>query len=467
MLFNSLEFFCFFWIVIAGYFALPHSFRWPFLLIASCYFYMCFIPSYILILFLLIFIDYCAGIGLEQSHGVKRRWILSLSLISNLAILVYFKYGNFLGGNLSGLGNSSGLTPPYVPWNIVLPIGLSFHTFQSMSYTIEVYRGRQKAEKNIGIYALYVLFFPQLVAGPIERPQHLIPQLKENHSFEYQRVADGLKLMFWGLFKKVVIADQLKLFVDPVYASPSHYTGWPILLATYAFAFQIFCDFSGYSDMARGIAKVLGVKLVLNFNRPYHARSFSEFWKRWHIALSSWFRDYVYIPLGGNRVSLPRWHANIFIVFLLSGLWHGASWTFVFWGALHGFYLLASKWMKPLRISFPFWMERVIIFHFVVFAWIFFRANSLSDAFVIIRHLFDFEISNWNFLAGISSLSTLAAWGGVLGLELGYHLERVFRLRQKFNHLSWPIRFGFYIFALFVFLLLKNNDSQGFIYFQF
>src|SRR5678815_1064118 len=228
----------------------------------------------------------------------------------------------------------AGISNPVPFLKIILPIGLSFHTFQAMSYTIEVYRGNQKAERNFGIYALYVMFYPQLVAGPIERPQNLLHQFYENHKFDYERVVNGLKLILWGFFKKLVIADRLALYVGAVYNNPTHHTGLSFIMATIFFAFQIYCDFSGYSDIAIGAAKVMGFKLMTNFNRPYFARSISEFWKRWHISLSTWFKDYLYISLGGNRVSVPRWYFNLFIVFLVSGLWHGANWTYIIWGCL-------------------------------------------------------------------------------------------------------------------------------------
>ena len=278
---------------------------------------------------------------------------------------------------------------------ILLPIGLSFHTFQAMSYTIEVYYGRQKAERHLGIYALYVMFYPQLVAGPIERPQNLLHQFRRPHRFKADRAAAGLRLMLWGFFKKLVVADRMAPVVDAVFNRPASYGPGMMLLATYCFAFQIYCDFSGYSDIARGAAKVMGFRLMENFDRPYAAASVGEFWRRWHISLSTWFRDYLYIPLGGNRVRLPRWCFNVLVVFLVSGLWHGASWTFVVWGLLHGLYLVGSRLTGPAReqaaratglANHPGLLRawRVLVtFHLVAFAWIFFRANSVADALFI------------------------------------------------------------------------------------
>jgi D-alanyl-lipoteichoic acid acyltransferase DltB (MBOAT superfamily) len=284
---------------------------------------MVFVPVYILILGGTIIIDYYAGILLENTEGKKRKVFLIASLIANIGVLAVFKYYNFLNNNLSVLLNSFGYKNSIPNLGILLPIGLSFHTFQAMSYTIEVYRRKQKAERHFGIYALYVMFYPQLVAGPIERPQNMLHQFYEKHYFDFERIIDGLKLMLWGLFIKLVIADRLAIFVNAVYNNPEKHSGLTLAIATIFFAFQIYCDFSGYSNIAIGAARVMGFKLMTNFNRPYFSRSIAEFWKRWHISLSTWFSDYLYIPLGGNRVSVPRWYFNLFFVFLVSGLWHG------------------------------------------------------------------------------------------------------------------------------------------------
>jgi alginate O-acetyltransferase complex protein AlgI len=400
MLFNSIQFLIFFPIVTITYFLIPHRYRWALILTASCYFYMAFIPKYLLILAITITIDYFAGIGLEKYEGRKRKWLLIASILSNIGMLAFFKYFNFANENLTTLANFIGWNYPIKNLAIILPIGLSFHTFQSLSYTIEVYRGRYKAERHFGYLATYVMFYPQLVAGPIERPQNVLPQFHTEHKFDYQRVTDGLKWMAWGMFKKVVIADRMAIFVNPIYDAPNQYGGPALLVATLAFAIQIYCDFSGYSDIALGSAQVMGVKLMKNFNHPYFAKSISEFWNRWHISLSTWFRDYLYIPLGGNRVSRIRWIFNLFITFVVSGFWHGANWTFIIWGALHGLYVVffgmtGNIWKRISEIvrlsKFP-WLERRIAifstFSLVSFAWIFFRANSLSDAMTIAQGLF-------------------------------------------------------------------------------
>ena len=404
MLFNSAAFLIFFPLVTTSYFLLPHRFRWMLLLAASCYFYMAFIPKYILILAVTITVDYFAGLGLEKFEGRKKRWVLLASIVTNIGMLAFFKYFNFANENLALLAKFIDWNYPIHSLSIILPIGLSFHTFQSLSYTIEVFRGHQKAERHFGYLALYVMYYPQLVAGPIERPQNILHQLHEEHDFEYRRVTDGLKWMAWGMFKKVVVADRMVLFVNPVYNDPTHHNGPALLFATLAFAIQIYCDFSGYSDIALGSAQVMGVKLMKNFDHPYFARSISEFWRRWHISLSTWFRDYVYIPLGGNRVAKPRWAFNLVITFLISGLWHGANWTYIIWGALHGVYVVLSALIEPFwsQLSaltrFDRWprlrifLSTLITFSLVTFAWIFFRAASLKDALYIVRHL----VTGWH-----------------------------------------------------------------------
>ena len=399
MLFNSLQFYLFFPIVTLGYFTLPHRYRWAFLLAASCYFYMVFIPVYILILFFTILVDYFSAISIENSQGPRRKHLLVLSLCANVGVLILFKYTNFLSANLAGLAAWLHWNYPVKALSIILPIGLSFHTFQSMAYTIDVYRGKQTAERHFGILALYVLFYPQLVAGPIERPQNMLHQFHEPHRFEYNRVTNGLRLMVWGFFKKLVVADRLAHLVNPVFNHPTDYPGPMLLLATVAFAYQIYCDFSGYSDIATGAARVMGFNFMTNFDRPYSAKSVSEFWQRWHISLSTWFRDYLYIPLGGNRVAHLRWYVNLLITFLISGLWHGANWTFVIWGGLHGVYLVVSIWTQEWRSRLVHWsglvrfprlkakLQVVTVFMLVAFAWIFFRANSFNDAVYVVSHL--------------------------------------------------------------------------------
>jgi len=476
MLFNSVHFALFFVVVTTLYFILPHRFRWFLLLAGSCYFYMAFIPVYILILGFTIVIDYFAGIFLENTEGKERKYFLIASLIANIGVLAVFKYYNFLNGNLSAVLNSIGYINHIPNLSIILPIGLSFHTFQAMSYTIEVYRGHQKAERNFGIYALYVMFYPQLVAGPIERPQNLIHQFYEKHYFEYARVVEGLKLMLWGLFKKIVIADRLAIYVNAIYNNPEQHNGQTLALATVFFAFQIYCDFSGYSDIAIGVAKVMGFKLMTNFNRPYFSRSISEFWKRWHISLSTWFRDYLYFSLGGNRVKVRRMYFNLLFVFVVSGLWHGANWTFIIWGALNGFYLVfaivSEKWRNRVNrfvhldkvTSLHNFLQIIITFILASFAWIFFRANSVADAFLIIKQIALFRgpvfIGEWQqILYGIFGIAFLL----LIEIRREYFISS--HLPFVTNH--WFKEQLAYATLIILILMIGVFDGGQFIYFQF
>jgi alginate O-acetyltransferase complex protein AlgI len=452
------------------------------LLVASCLFYMAFIPRYLLILFFLIGLDFGVGIALERSSvATTRKLILVASLVANIATLGVFKYYNFFAQNLNQLLASAHLTWAIASLAIVLPIGLSFHTFQSMAYTIEVYRKNWPAERHLGIYALYVLFYPQLVAGPIERPSGLLPQLHAEHSFDLQRVADGLALMLWGFIKKVVIADRLALYVNRVYEDPAQSsTSW-LVIATYLFAFQIYCDFSGYSDIAIGAAQVMGIRLMDNFNRPYAARSVSEFWKRWHISLSSWFRDYLYIPLGGNRRGPLFWCANIMVVFVVSGFWHGAAWKYVVWGALHGTYLIAGHFLRPMRESMVrrtplakhprlrVALQVVMTFHLVLLAWVFFRAANVRVGANILRRIFDGSlIREHTFLQTVMTPEVLGCLAAIGFLELIHWLERHKAMRHQLRSRPRAIRWAYY-YAMLLILLnfgMFTNPSE-FIYFQF
>lgn len=362
---------------------------------------MAFIPVYILILLLTIVTDYWAGLWIEKSTGRARKMWLMVSVVITVAILFSFKYFNFFNDNIGAMARAFHWNYSIENLKLILPVGLSFHTFQSLSYVFEVYQGRQKAERHFGIYSLYVMFYPQLVAGPIERPQNLLPQFRQEHRFDYRLATDGLKLMAWGFFKKMVVADRLALFVKPVFDNPTQHAGVALMVGTVFFALQIYCDFSGYSDIAIGSARVMGFRLMKNFDLPYSARSVSEFWKRWHISLSTWFRDYVYIPLGGNRCSTGRWMFNLMVTFVISGLWHGASWNFVVWGGLNGLAILGETALrKPFALVLKFiradrwptllvWMERAATFAFLNMTWIFFRAKTLSDSVYIVTHLFN------------------------------------------------------------------------------
>lgn len=489
MLFNSIEFLIFFPVVTFLYFILPHKFRWFMLLGASCYFYMAFIPEYILILAVTIIIDYIAGIYIEKSEGSRRTKFLIMSVISLILVLFVFKYFNFFNHTFAALSKTFFIDYPIEDIGLILPIGLSFHTFQSLSYVIEVYKGRQKAERNFGIYSLYVMFYPQLVAGPIERPQNLLHQFYEVHKFDYKRITDGLKLMAWGMFKKVVIADRLAVFVNQVYDNPQNFEGISFVIATVFFAFQIYCDFSGYSDIAIGAAQVMGFKLMQNFNRPYFAKSIREFWQRWHISLSTWFRDYLYIPLGGRRVTIPRWYLNLFITFLVSGLWHGANWTFVIWGALHGLYLISGIRTEKLREKIvsitgigkhPFLhklIQVVFTFSLVCFAWIFFRAKDFETAMYIIKNMFAhignitsiFSAERFHILYLDNTLFDFSfAVLLILFLELIELIQRKGNLIEFINSKNIVFRWLVYYLLLIAIILFGQFElSSQFIYFQF
>jgi alginate O-acetyltransferase complex protein AlgI len=394
MLFNSFQFLCFFVVVWLLFLVTRGTPRKVILLIASYYFYMCWSTRYIFVIWGITLIDYVAGLEIEKAEREgRRRLYLGLSLFCNLSLLVIFKYFNFLTGSFRSASHLFGLQydPPLLA--IILPVGLSFHTFQAMSYTIEVYRRRVPAERNLLEYALYVAFFPQMVAGPIERPYELLPQFHREPTVTYEGVRAGMVQALWGLFKKMVLADNVADFVKLIYATPRHYSGAGLSLATLLFSLQIYCDFSGYTDIALGLARMMGYELRINFMQPYFSRSVGEFWRRWHISLSTWFRDYLYIPLGGNRVKLSRHYANLMITFVISGLWHGANWTFVAWGFLHGVYLIVGQATAPLLPRFArvprlqAFLKTVFTFALVTFAWIFFRANTLKDSWFIATHL--------------------------------------------------------------------------------
>lgn len=479
MLFNSIHFAFFFVVVTTLYFLLPHRYRWLLLLLTSCYFYMAFIPVYILILFFTILVDYIAGIAIETATNPQRKKaMLVASIVANVGVLAVFKYFNFFNTNFAALAATLGLSYPIENLSIILPIGLSFHTFQSLSYTIEVYRGHQKAERHLGIFALYVMFYPQLVAGPIERPQNMLHQFHEVHGFDYDRFVSGLRLIAWGLFKKMVIADQVAIFVNLVYGHPTDYTGLPLILATYAFAIQIYCDFSGYSDIAIGCARVMGFRLMENFRQPYLAPSIMDFWRRWHISLSTWFRDYLYIPLGGNRVSTGRWALNTLVVFTVSGLWHGANWTFMIWGALHGLYMILWTVAGPpmSRRFATLKLDRVpgllpalgigLTFNLVAVAWIFFRATSLADAWYILTHLFAGFTWQAPDRIGLGATTALVVLCSIALMELYEWLRQrgVFQI----SLLPWWSRWACYYALVLLIVLFGVLHSQAqFIYFQF
>ncbi len=354
MLFNSLQFLVFFPTVAALYFATPSRFRWVLLLTASYYFYMCWRPEYVLLIMVSTGIDYFAALkmGACDTKPARRKY-LWLSLFGNLGLLFAFKYANFASQTLHEIIGFAGVTVAVPMLDVLLPIGISFYTFQTLSYSIDVYRGQRRPERHLGKFAVYVAFFPQLVAGPIERSKSLLPQFGEIHRFEWERAKQGLTLMLWGFFKKLVIADQAAIYVNEVYANPAQHSGLSLLIGSYLFAFQIYCDFSGYSDIAIGSSRLLGFRLRENFNRPLLSRGIGEFWERWHISLSTWFRDYVFMPLSLSRPLRSR--ASIDVVLTISlaitwtlvGLWHGAKWNFLIWGSYQAVLLIAARALRP------------------------------------------------------------------------------------------------------------------------
>jgi alginate O-acetyltransferase complex protein AlgI len=478
MLFNSFEFLLFFIIVTAVYFILPHRYRWFHLLAASCYFYMFFVPVYIFILAGTIVVDYFAGIWIEDATGRNRKLFLIFSLIANIGVLAIFKYYNFFIENINQAIQASGNTAALPYLKILLPIGLSFHTFQAMSYTIEVYRRNQKAEKHFGIYALYVMFYPQLVAGPIERPQNMLHQFHKEHKFNADDLFIGFKLILWGMFKKVVIADRIAILVNQVYDSPQEYNATMLFIASVFFAIQIYCDFSGYSAIALGTAKVMGFNMMQNFNNPYQAKTISEFWKRWHISLSTWFKDYLYISLGGNRVTTGRLYINLFIVFIVSGFWHGANWTFIVWGALHGFYLVWAMLFEKPKLYFAKitglsrlpalynLLQVITTFLLVTLAWVFFRANTVRDAMYIIKKIFT---GHWGSLQIEEVFSKFSLILSTALIALLFWAEMKFADRLIATPLGKKpkanLAFGIVIISMI--LLLGVFQKLSFIYFQF
>lgn len=415
MLFNSWQYIFFFISVLILYFLLDKKLRIYLLFIASYVFYSVWSWKFAVLMFGVSVLNFICGnkIHNASSNKNKKKW-LSIALVLSFMPLVYFKYANFLIGSFVNSVHFFGVKSSINSFDVILPVGISFFTFQALSYSIDIYRKRVEVETSLIRFTTYVAFFPQLVAGPIERSTNLLQQFHEDHEFDIKRFVEGGKLFIWGLFKKIVIADRLALYSDSVFNNPETHSSPTLMLATLFFTIQIYCDFSGYSDMAIGSARMMGFNLMQNFNLPYLANSIADFWKRWHISLSSWFSDYVYIPLGGNRVSISRWIFNVFVVFLVSGLWHGANWTFVIWGGLHAFYYLLEFVGKKIleRIGYDYIIENrfynffkiIIIFMLVCFAWIFFRANSVSDAFFIIQKIVNYSGTLW---IGMSSVTTL------------------------------------------------------------
>jgi D-alanyl-lipoteichoic acid acyltransferase DltB (MBOAT superfamily) len=482
MLFNSLEFLLFFVIVffVYWYVVAPHlQARNLFLLIASYVFYGWWDWRFLSLIFLSTVIDYACGLKIYLSDSKKKkRAFLLLSILSNLGILGFFKYYNFFAENFAAFLSMLGISADLPTLQIILPVGISFYTFQTMSYTIDVYRGKIEPTRDFLAFAAFVSFFPQLVAGPIERAANLLPQFHSLHAFDYQKSVSGLRLILWGFFKKLVIADNAAYLVESTFSPSAPYQhGSTYLIGAIAFAFQIYGDFSGYSDIAVGTARLLGFELMRNFAYPYFSRDIAEFWRRWHISLSTWFRDYVYIPLGGSRVSSKWLHIrNVFVVFLLSGFWHGANWTFLMWGFLHACYylplMLSGRHRNYLNIVaedriLPSWKEGFLMattFLLVTLGWIFFRAENITHAFLYLNHLFTDlwllpeKISHMKMFLTMTTFFLVMEWFGRRE-ECPLHL---------FTRIAYtPLRWAAYYFTLLLIVFIGRFEEVNFIYFQF
>ncbi|MCI4650375.1 MBOAT family O-acyltransferase [Phaeodactylibacter sp.] len=483
MLFTSLDYYLFLPIVALVFFLTPVRFRWAWLLVASYYFYMDWNPWYIWLIVGSTLIDYTAALQIESagSRQRKKTW-LWLSIVANLGLLFTFKYFNFLSGEAAKVARL--FQPAFEAYHldILLPVGISFYTFQTMAYTIDVYKGFAKAERHLGRYALYVSFFPQLVAGPIERSRDLLSQFHFNYQFDYQRIVGGLQLILWGLFKKLVIADRLALFVDEVYGHPTQYEGFTIWLASVFFLFQIFCDFSAYTDIAIGSARILGVRLSQNFeNRVYVITSFNKFWRGWHITLTNWFRDYVFFQLTPMGRGMAWILVATVISFTLNGIWHGAEWTFLIWGGLNGLFVaLESLLSKPVdrglsKIGLPkgrplrWLIDFAFFFNLAIISIIFFRAVDVQTAFALISQLRFWEPIQLHFsIVDVIDVREVAIGIGALLLMDGFHyLLRGQRIDVFLSQQAWWVRWAYYLILLHAVLYFGMPSNQEFIYFDF
>jgi len=476
MLFTSIEFYFFVIAVFAIWLAIP-AWRLAILLGASYLFYALWQPWFLVILIFCTVVSWIAGQWMAASTGKRKRQKILLAAVGlNLAPLLFFKYFNFISGSFNSSFSYFGLNFPIPYLALLLPLGISFYTFQAISYCTDVYNQKFEAETNAVDFALYMAFFPKLISGPIERGASLLPQLKRNSVFNGPLFISGIQLFLWGLFKKVVIADRLSMYVDMVFSNPQGIYGKTAIIGAWMFSLQIYCDFSAYMDMAIGCGRIFGIELSRNFHFPYMARTIGEFWRRWHITLTSWFRDYVYIPLGGNRVKTMRWAANILVVFLLSGLWHGAGWTFIVWGALHGLFYLVGKYSASFRSRFRMvfgirggfeaFLQVILTFNLVSIAWVFFRVDSIEDAVILIRNMFinldlPVRMLSSQFSTALSFLFAFV----FVGLEL-IHFWADRRGINMIAVIPPLIRYPAYASGLLTITLLGVSSNQ-FIYFQF
>jgi len=490
MSFNSLSFLVFFPVVVLIYFVLPQKIKYIWLLIASYYFYMSWNAKYALLIAFSTLITYLSGIFIEKYQTAKaKKTVVALSFIINLSILFFFKYFDFALENVNLILGRLGMQIIEKPFDVLLPVGISFYTFQALSYTMDVYRGELKPEKNFFKYALFVSFFPQLVAGPIERSKNLVSQISEEHYFDGRRVVNGLLLMLYGLFMKLILADRLSILVDSIFDNYTSYSGLYIVVAAVAFGLQIYCDFGSYSNIAIGAAEVMGFGLMQNFRQPYLATTVADFWRRWHISLTSWFRDYLYIPLGGNKKGKVRKYINIMIVFLLSGLWHGASWSFVVWGGLNGMYQIIGDLLRPVKEALRSLfhlnkesfshrvLQQIITFILVDFAWIFFRAGNMETAVNVIKGIFTI-FNPWIFFDGklcnlgldVKDMNVLVI--GLLLLLLTDILNEMnICIRDFIFKQDLWFRWVFYITVVMLLMIFgiygPSYSAADFIYFQF
>jgi D-alanyl-lipoteichoic acid acyltransferase DltB (MBOAT superfamily) len=481
MSFDSLPYLVFPPLVAGAYWLLPQRFRWAILLIASYAFCATFAPQFMIWIAVSTLVAYAvARLMGDTSDPDKRKALLALGVVFSVVMLGAFKYLGFAATTFRALFDYLGFTYRVTVPNWLLPVGISFYTLQAVGYLVDVYRTEIEPETHLGLFALYMVFFPKLVSGPIERAGHLIPQFRQPHTLDASRLFSGLRLVLWGMFKKVVIADRLAAYVNEVFSDPGGHAGWTIVIATLFSAAHIYSDFSGYSDIAVGVARLFDLEVIQNFRQPYLASSVSEFWRRWHISLSSWFRDYVYIPLGGNRVPQWRRDLNVFIIFLLSGLWHGAAWTFVLWGALHGMYIVLERRSKNVigRIAGALRLENTAVrrtigtvttFFLVSFAWIFFYARSVPDALLLIRNLVRFGSGTdiyapWASLTNAPIAEMALAWGGI-GLLALVHLGRGGRLpRVTLVAGKAAVRWAAYLFLALAILNLGVANELPFVY---
>ena len=470
MLFNSLDFFVFVCIVFLLYTRLSLKKQNILILVSSYFFYGCWDYRFLSLIIISTLVDYWAGLRIHtEAKRKKRKIYLVLSVCTNLGILGFFKYFNFFISSAETILSYLGCDASGWRLHIILPVGISFYTFQTMSYTIDIYNRNIKPTHNIIDFAAFVAFFPQLVAGPIERASRLLPQIARPRVLTMEKCKQGVWLIVWGLFKKTVIADNLAEIVNPVFASQSHLNTGLVLISLYAFAFQIYCDFSGYTDIARGVARCMGIDLMVNFNLPYLAVNPSDFWRRWHISLSTWLRDYLYIPLGGNRKGRVRRNINLMTTMLLGGLWHGAAWTFVIWGAYHGVLLIIGRYIQAVGSRFPLnivteskVIKQIVMFHSICLGWLFFRAETMTQAI----HMLKDAITNIAFDAQAINASIALV---ILCLPLWF----VQWFQNRTEIIEAPLYFslipGCILFVIMglMFITLGNNGGQAFIYFQF